>query len=68
MIKKFLFVLFTFFVFNAKSQVTDGDILFKVAEEPVYATEFIRIFNKNLDLVQDESQKDVDEYLNLFIN
>ena len=68
MIKKFLFVLFTFFVLHAKSQVTDGDILFKVAEEPVYATEFIRIFNKNLDLVQDESQKDVDEYLNLFIN
>ena len=68
MIKKFLLVFFTFYVAHVQSQVSKEDVLFKVAGEPVYATEFIRIFNKNLDLVQDESQKDVDEYLNLFIN
>lgn len=68
MVKKFLFVLFTFYAFQVQSQVAKEDVLFSVADEPVYATEFIRIFNKNLDLVQDESQKDVDEYLNLFIN
>ncbi len=44
------------------------EVLFKVDNEPVYVTEFLRVYNKNLDLVQDESQKDVDEYLNLFTN
>lgn len=68
MMRKFLFVLFAFSFVSAQSQLTNEDVLFTVADEPVYATEFIRIFNKNLDLVQDESQKDVDEYLNLFVN
>src|SRR5690606_11986530 len=31
-------------------------------------SEFIRVYNKNLDLVKDESQKDVDAYLKLFVN
>lgn len=57
-----------FGLFNMQAQTSEKDILFTVANEPVYASEFIRIFNKNLDLVQDESQKDVDEYLKLFIN
>ena len=68
MIRKILFILLAFYFVNAQSQVTNEEVLFTVADEPVYASEFIRIFNKNLDLVQDESQKDVDEYLNLFIN
>lgn len=68
MIRKFLFVFLAFYLGQVQSQVTDKEVLFTVAKEPVYAEEFIRIFNKNLDLVQDESQKDVDEYLNLFID
>lgn len=43
-------------------------ILFTVNNTPVYAEEFVRVYNKNLDLVQDESQKDVDTYLDLYIN
>ena len=43
-------------------------MLFTVNKESVLANEFIRVYNKNLDLVQDESQKDVDEYLKLFVN
>jgi len=35
---------------------------------PVYAKEFKRVYNKNLDLVKDESQKDVENYLDLFID
>jgi peptidyl-prolyl cis-trans isomerase SurA len=66
--RKFLIVFFAFSFVSAQSQLTNEDVLFTVADEPVDATEFIRIFNKNLDLVQDESQKDVDEYLNLFVN
>ncbi|WP_066224913.1 peptidylprolyl isomerase [Formosa haliotis] len=50
------------------AQVTTEDVLFTVDETPVYASEFIRVYNKNLDLVKDESQKDIDAYLQLFIN
>ncbi|MFC4721053.1 peptidylprolyl isomerase [Geojedonia litorea] len=47
---------------------SEDDILFTVADEPVMASEFIRVYSKNLDLVKDESQKDVDAYLDLFVN
>ncbi|OEI81847.1 peptidylprolyl isomerase [Formosa algae] len=50
------------------AQINSEDILFTVDETPVYASEFVRVYNKNLDLVKDESQKDVDAYLQLFIN
>ncbi|MFH4964359.1 peptidylprolyl isomerase [Gaetbulibacter sp. M235] len=53
-------------VVNAQKSI--DEVLFTINEEPVYTSEFIRVYNKNLDLVQDESQKNVDEYLNLFTN
>lgn len=53
---------------SIQAQVKDDDVLFTVDGEPVMATEFIRVYSKNLDLVQDESQKDVEAYLELFIN
>jgi peptidyl-prolyl cis-trans isomerase SurA len=61
-------LLFTTFFINANSQNTPESVLFTVDEEPIYVSEFIRVYSKNLDLVQDESQKDVDEYLTLFTN
>src|SRR5690554_103107 len=42
------------------------DVLMTIDGAPVYANEFIRVYEKNLDLVQDESQKDIDGYLDLF--
>lgn len=66
---RYLFTLFlTCSMLNAIAQTTDKEVLFTVADEPVYASEFLRVYKKNLDLVQDESQKDVDEYLELFKN
>ncbi len=50
------------------AQTKAKEVLFKVEDEPVYMSEFIRVYTKNLNLVQDESQKDVDEYLKLFTN
>ena len=50
------------------SQVSDSDVILTISDEPVLATEFVRVYNKNLDLVQDDSQKGVESYLNLFIN
>ena len=66
---KYLFVLiFTVFISSVNGQSAEKDILFTVDNDPVYVSEFLRVYNKNLDLVQDESQKDVDEYLTLFTN
>jgi len=64
--------LFTLFLacstLIVKAQTDNKDVLFTLDEAPVYASEFLRVYNKNLDLVQDETQKDVDEYLKLFTN
>lgn len=66
---RFLFTLFlACYMLNVMGQSVDKDVLFTVDNEPVFASEFLRVYNKNLDLVQDESQKDVDEYLKLFTN
>ncbi len=61
-----LFFLWAF-VFVASGQQTQ-DILFTIDDSPVYISEFKRVYLKNIDLVKDNTQKDVDEYLDLFIN
>ena len=66
--KFYLVVFISVFISNSYAQSNTEDVLFTVDDEPVYVSEFIRVYNKNLDLVQDESQKDVDEYLTLFTN
>ncbi|WP_242091564.1 peptidylprolyl isomerase [Aestuariivivens sediminicola] len=66
--KYFSIVLFFFFVINYNAQSNEDAILFSIDGAPVYVSEFLRVYNKNLELVQDESQKDVDEYLKLFTN
>jgi peptidyl-prolyl cis-trans isomerase SurA len=57
---------FSFFISNA--QIADDDTLLTIASTPVSANEFVRVYNKNLNLVQDDSQKEIDTYLDLFIN
>ncbi|WCO02764.1 peptidylprolyl isomerase [Psychroserpens ponticola] len=66
--KHFITAIFFCFSVTVFAQIDKNDILFTVDEEPVMASEFVRVYNKNLDLVKDESQKDVDAYLELFIN
>lgn len=53
---------------SVTAQINNDDVLFTVDEKPVLATDFLRVYNKNLDLVKDENQKDVDKYLKLYIN
>lgn len=66
---KSLFIIFTFcFVSVSSAQIANDNVLFTIDKEPVYDSEFIRVYNKNLELVKDESQKDVDAYLGLFVN
>lgn len=43
------------------------EVLFTVDNNPYFTDEFVRVYKKNLDLVKDDSQKDLDKYLELFI-
>ena len=64
----FIFIGLITFITTSFAQINNDDNLFNVNEDVVKANEFIRVYSKNLDLVKDESQKDVDEYLKLFVN
>lgn len=66
--KYYLVVFILGCVSHSFAQTNQQDVLFTVDDESVYISEFIRVYKKNLDLVQDESQKDIDEYLTLFTN
>lgn len=44
-----------------------GQVLFTVDDNSYYTDEFVRVYNKNLELVKDDSQKDLDKYLDLFV-
>ncbi len=67
-LKYFFLIFLTIFITHVNGQSAKKEVLFKVDGEPIYVSEFLKVYNKNLDLVQDESQKDVDEYLTLFTN
>lgn len=67
-LKRIFCVYFLCFPVLGFAQISDQDVLLTIDNEPIMASEFIRIYNKNLDLVQDESQKDIDAYLDLFVN
>ncbi len=60
----FLLFLFTFSSIAQKKK----DVLLTIDETPVHTSEFVRVYKKNLELVQDDSQKDVENYLELFID
>lgn len=51
----------------SSAQKSSNEVLFKIDDKPYYTDEFIRVYNKNLDLVKDESQKDLAQYLELFV-
>lgn len=49
------------------AQQAKKEVLFTIDGKPYYTDEFVRVYNKNLDLVKDDSQKDLNNYLDLFI-
>ncbi|NHN27689.1 peptidylprolyl isomerase [Flavobacterium jejuense] len=64
--RNIVFVLICFyssFFLSAQEKET----LFTINDSPFYTDEFVRVYNKNLDLVKDDSQKDLDKYLELFL-
>ena len=50
------------------AQPIDSENLMTIGGETISVKEFLRVYNKNIDLVQDESQKNIDYYLNLYTN
>ncbi len=65
--KRVFLGLILFFSLSISAQIKAKEALFSVDQKSYYTDEFIRVYNKNLDLVKDESQKDLDQYLELFI-
>ena len=49
------------------AQSSTKEVLFTIDNKPYYTDEFARVYKKNLDLVKDESQKDLNQYLELFV-
>lgn len=67
MIKKIFFVLFIVSIATSAQNKKDK-VLLTINKKPVYTSEFLRVYNKNKDIVSQENKKDIDEYLELFIN
>ncbi len=66
--KQSFLIICMFLFFFAITFAQDEDVLFTINDKPVYANEFERVYNKNLDLIQNNTQNDIDSYLNLFVN
>ena len=65
--KSFVFFLGLLFFGLANAQKKE-EVLLTVDGTPVYISEFKKVYLKNIDLVKDDSQKNIDEYLDLFVN
>ena len=63
----FLAVFFMLFTSVLVAQNSSKEVLFTIDEKPYFTDEFVRVYNKNIDLVKDESQKDLNQYLELFV-
>ncbi|MDP5000620.1 MAG: peptidylprolyl isomerase [Flavobacterium sp.] len=60
-------LIFSFLFVSAFLSAQTKEVLFTIDNHPYYNDEFVRVYNKNLDLVKDDSQKDLDKYLDLFL-
>ena len=66
-LKQFFFGLLFLISYSNIAQTNSREVLFTVDEKPYYTDEFARIYKKNLDLVKDDTQKDLNQYLDLFV-
>ncbi|AMA49608.1 peptidylprolyl isomerase [Flavobacterium covae] len=66
-LKQFLTTALLIISTTGFSQNLNKDILFTIDDKPYYTDEFLRVYNKNIDLVKDESQKDLNAYLDLYV-
>jgi len=66
-LKKVLLSISLFISAVSFAQEVKQEVLFTIDGKPYYTDEFVRVYNKNLDLVKDDSQKDLDNYLDLYV-
>ena len=61
------FILVLFIASVSFSQNKPKELLFTIDNQQYFSDEFLRVYNKNIDLVKDESQKDLNKYMDLFV-
>ncbi|NNT72037.1 peptidylprolyl isomerase [Flavobacterium sp. IMCC34852] len=66
-LKQFFLGLFFLMSLDGIGQNNSKEVLFTINDKPYYTDEFSRVYKKNLELVKDESQKDLNQYLELFV-
>ena len=49
-------------------QSINPEVLITINDEDITVDEFLQVYNKNINLVQDDRQKDIDGYLELYLN
>lgn len=52
----------------AQEQPINSQVLITINNEQITVDEFLNVYNKNINLVQDDRQKDVEGYLELYLN
>ncbi len=65
--KQLLWISFLSIMSSLSLTAQKKEILFTIDDKPYYTDEFVRVYNKNLELVKDDSQKDIDNYLELYL-
>ncbi len=60
----YILLLTAFFTFAQNKK----EVLFTIDDQSFTSEEFINVYKKNIDLVKDDSQKNIDTYLDLFIS
>lgn len=65
--KKAIILFFVLFSMLVKAQDEDK-VLFSIDDQDVYNAEFIRVFEKNKDIVVEEEHKGFDDYFDLFVD
>ncbi len=61
-------IVLLLFVLNSLLAQQKAEVLMTVNGKPVTVTAFEKMYTKNLDLVQDPAQKDIDNYMELYTN
>src|SRR5690625_3874825 len=64
-------IIALFLVFLSTSVVwsqSGKDVFLYIDNQPVDSEEFVRLYQKNLEIIKDEEQRDLDNYLELYIN
>ena len=61
----FLVVFLSSFLVSAQN---NNKVLFTIDKEPIYTKDFLSVYNKNINLMEDSSQNAVENYLELYVN